>query len=146
MGATMKHPDIDQIQSKDPQIIFEESQDARREWSGTYGIVDPRISVLQYLDAEERPTSTFASYLANAGISVIGITGGYDILSVDALIFADQLMAAKVYGKWLHWEKQMHCFPLASSYGLPEGKEAFDWLTRSLRRLSANSRGMTPRY
>jgi hypothetical protein len=40
-----------------------------------------------------------------------------------------------VKGEWLVWEKQMHCFPLAWTYGLSEAKHGKDWILDLLRRI-----------
>ena len=63
------------------------------------------------------------------------MTGGYDILTPDGLLFRDRLVEAGVGGSWLHWEKQMHVFPLAWRYGLRESREAKDWCVDVLRKI-----------
>lgn len=57
---------------------------------------------------------------AEAGVRLIGVTGGHDLLTPAALRFRDACCGRGVGGAWLHWEGQMHCFPLAFAYGLPE--------------------------
>ena len=52
----------------------------------------------------------------------------------NAIMFRLQCEKAGVEGEWLHWDKQMHCFPLAWSYRLPESVEAKDWIIDVLRR------------
>ncbi|KAK2609784.1 hypothetical protein N8I77_003268 [Diaporthe amygdali] len=73
--------------------------------------------------------------LARARVRLIGVTGGYDILTPAALGFRDACAAQGVGGAWLHWERQMHCFPLAFMYGLPEAVWAKDWVVEQIRGL-----------
>lgn len=68
-------------------------------------------------------------------MQVHGITGGYDILTPDGLLFRDRLVKAGVGGSWLHWEKQMHVFPLAWRYMLRESQEAKDWAVETIRKM-----------
>lgn len=73
--------------------------------------------------------------LARAGVRLVGVTGGYDILTPAALGFRDACAGAGVGGAWLHWERQMHCFPLAFMYGLPEAVGAKDWVVEQIKGL-----------
>ncbi|KAL1853258.1 hypothetical protein Daus18300_011826 [Diaporthe australafricana] len=73
--------------------------------------------------------------LARAGVRLVGVTGGHDILTPAALGFRDACAGAGVGGAWLHWERQMHCFPLAFMYGLPEAVAAKDWIVEQIRGL-----------
>lgn len=70
-----------------------------------------------------------------AGVRLVGVTGGRDILTPAALGFRDACSRGAVAGAWLHWEGQMHCFPLAYMYGLPEAVGAKDWVVEQIRRL-----------
>lgn len=71
--------------------------------------------------------------LVKGNVRLIAVTGGYDVLTPDALRFKAKCEAAGVTGDWLHWEKQMHCFPLAFIYGLPESVQSKDWIVDRLR-------------
>ncbi|KAK7720699.1 hypothetical protein SLS63_009693 [Diaporthe eres] len=73
--------------------------------------------------------------LAAAGVRLVGVTGGHDILTPAALGFRDECAGRGVSGAWLHWEGQMHCFPLAFMYGLPEAVRAKDWVVEHIRGL-----------
>lgn len=80
---------------------------------------DPRVS----------PVLADVAVLKARGVKVHGVVGGYDVLTPDALVFKGKLEREGLEGRWLVWEKMMHCFPLAGAgYGLPEGKEAVQWV------------------
>ncbi|KAL0943437.1 esterase [Colletotrichum truncatum] len=88
------------------------------EWS----FEDPRVS----------PIQADLSYLVQHGVSVHGLTGSYDVLEPEAVVFRDKCKENGVTGEWLSWNGQMHCFPLAFKYGLKESKEAMDWIVHVL--------------
>lgn len=71
--------------------------------------------------------------LAASGTQVHGVTGGYDILTPDGLLFRGRLEECGVKGSWLHWERQMHVFPLAFRWGLRESREGKDWILGVVR-------------
>lgn len=71
--------------------------------------------------------------LAARGVQLHGVTGGFDILTPDGLLLRGRLEEAGVRGKWLHWEKQMHVFPLAFRWGLKESREGKNWVLDVLR-------------
>lgn len=81
------------------------------------------------------PVTAEVRVLATAGVRLVGVTGGHDILTPAALGFRDECAAQGVGGAWLHWEGQMHCFPLAFVYGLPEAARAKDWIVEQIRGL-----------
>jgi len=84
---------------------------------------------IAYDDPRVSPLLADVAVLRTRGVQVHGVVGEYDVLTPDALLFRDKLQREGVRGKWLEWEKQMHCFILAGAgYGLPEGKEAVEWL------------------
>lgn len=81
------------------------------------------------------PVTADVGVLTAAGVRLVGVTGGHDILTPAALGFRDACVAGGVGGAWLHWEGQMHCFPLAFMYGLPEAVRAKDWVVEQIRGL-----------
>ena len=84
----------------------------------TWDASDPRVSpILADLDV-----------FCRHGIKVHGLTGGYEVLGPEAVVFRNRLRDLGVEGEWLEWEGQMHCFPLAVRYGLRESREALEWL------------------
>ncbi|CAM1509544.1 Fc.00g032830.m01.CDS01 [Cosmosporella sp. VM-42] len=85
---------------------------------------DPRISPIR---ADLAP-------LVRRGVKIHGITGSYDVLEPDAVVFRDKCKESGVEGEWLSWKGQMHCFPLAFSYGFRESQAAVDWIVDVLGR------------
>lgn len=81
------------------------------------------------------PAVAEVGVLAAAGVRLVGVTGGHDMLTPAALGFRDACIGRGVAGAWLHWEGQMHCFPLAFMYGLPEAVGAKDWVVEQIRGL-----------
>ncbi|TDZ68448.1 hypothetical protein CTRI78_v002159 [Colletotrichum trifolii] len=79
---------------------------------------DPRVS----------PVQADLSHLVRHGVNVHGLTGSYDVLAPEAVIFRNKCKEQGVTGQWLSWDGQMHCFPLTFRYGLKESKEAMDWI------------------
>lgn len=71
--------------------------------------------------------------LASLGVGLHGVYGTHDVLAPDVDLLRDRCERHGVKGRWLVWEKQMHCFPLAAAYGLREGRDALDWLVRTVR-------------
>lgn len=71
----------------------------------------------------------------SGGVKLMGVTGGYDILTPAAVEFRDACAGRGVTGAWLHWEGQMHCFPLAFMYGIPEAVRAKEWVVEQIRGL-----------
>ena len=120
---TRSNPRIEELAKSDPILTPDFCKQTAKAWQGDWDPTDRRIS----------PVNADISLLAQSGIQVHGITSGYDILSPDGLIFRDQLEEAGVKGKWLHWEKQMHCFVLTQAYGVREATEAIDWVMDVLK-------------
>ncbi|KAL9078022.1 MAG: hypothetical protein Q9157_003053 [Trypethelium eluteriae] len=101
------------------EVVSEPPKGLPEPWEKT----DPRVS----------PLLGDVAALARAGVRVHGTTGGYDLLSGDARKFRDRCNEEGVHGKWLEWDKQMHCWHLIWSLGLPEAKQAVDWMVEVLR-------------
>lgn len=118
------NPDIKLLAKHDPILRVPFINASARAWYGDWDPCDTRVSPL-YADV---------SVLAQRGVQVHGVVGRYDILSPDAVLMREKLNEAGVTGEWLDWEKQMHCFPLTWSYGLPEGKAAKEWMLDVLRK------------
>ena len=85
---------------------------------------DPRVS----------PTLADLSVFARHGIRINGITGSWDVLSPEAVIFREKIRDEGAEGSWIEWEKQMHCFPLAARYGLRECKKAMAWIVETMEK------------
>ncbi|KAK8203593.1 hypothetical protein M8818_005243 [Zalaria obscura] len=108
----------------DPVLTLDLIDENARRWVGGGDAGDPAVS----------PVYADVGLLAKRGVELYGITGSYDVLTPDALRFRDRCQEAGVQGEWLHWEKQMHCFPLAWIYRLPESVRGKDWILDVLRR------------
>lgn len=120
---TRSNPRIDALAKHDPILTPDFVKQTAKAWHADWDPGDPRVS----------PVNADVSLLAQSGIQVHGITSGFDILSSDGIVFRDQLAEKGVQGKWLHWEKQMHCFVLTQAYGVREASEAIDWVMDVLR-------------
>ncbi|KAI9708306.1 MAG: hypothetical protein M1820_004010 [Bogoriella megaspora] len=101
------------------KAVEDPPKDLPEPWDKT----DPRVS----------PLLGDMGSLARAGVRVHGTTGGYDLLSGDARKFREKCREHGVQGKWLEWDKQMHCWHLTWGYGLPEAKWTMNWLVDVLR-------------
>jgi acetyl esterase/lipase len=121
---TRSNPDIDKRKGDDPILTPEFIKGTAKTWTGDWDPSDRRIS----------PINADISLLAKAGIQVHGVTGGYDILGPDGIVFRDLCAKHGVAGEWLHWEKQMHCWLLTWPYGIPEGREAMRWVVDVLKK------------
>lgn len=121
------NPEIPILERKDPllrhKFIKATSEVWRAEWPADDTRLSPLLLQMSVLHA-----------LRDRGVQVHGITGGYDILTPDALLFRERLIEAGVGGSWLHWEKQMHVYPLAWRYGLRESRQAKDWAVEAINK------------
>lgn len=118
------NPAIEEVEKHDPILRLSFCLDNANKWRGEWPTDDSRVT----------PLLADVSMLAKRGVKVNGVVGGYDILSPDAMLFRDKCAKSGVQGEWLEWDKQMHCFPLAWTYKLPESVVAKDWILDILRR------------
>lgn len=130
------NPAMKEVEKHDPILNVDFVKSTARAWAG--GGRDTKFEeplpagAFQYDDPRVSPLLADVTVLARRGIEVHGVLGTYDVLAPDSVLFREKLDAAGVKGRWLEWEKQMHCFPLAASYGLPEGKKAVEWIIETL--------------
>ncbi|KAF7194189.1 Esterase [Pseudocercospora fuligena] len=117
------NPDMPLIEKKDPILRIAFVNQTATAWRGDFEPCDVRVSPL-YGDVTP---------LAKRGVKVHGVTGRYDILSPDGVLFREKLNQAWVQGEWLDWDKQMHVFPLAFAYKLKESVQAVDWIMDVLK-------------
>ncbi|KAI6711884.1 hypothetical protein JHW43_005599 [Diplocarpon mali] len=117
------NPAIDTIQAHDPILSRKTIEEVAVGWRAELPASDPRVS----------PVLADLTVFKRAGVKVDGLTAGYDVLTADAVRFREQLVEAGVDGDWLHWEKQMHCFPLISAFHVREGVAGKDWVVDVLR-------------
>lgn len=115
------------LERKDPLLRHGFVKATSDVWRGEWPAEDTRLSPLLL------PLDVLTA-LRDRGVKVHGVTGGYDILTPDALLFRDRLVEAGVGGSWLHWEKQMHVYPVAWRYGLPESRKAKDWVVEVINK------------
>jgi len=118
------NPEMEEIQKHDPVLTKPSSADYANKWRGEWSAEDPRVN----------PMTADVTLFAKRAVKVHGVVGGYDILSPDGKLFRDKCAAAGVSGEWLEWDKQMHCFPMAWGYGIPESVAGKDWMVDVLRR------------
>lgn len=71
--------------------------------------------------------------LAELDIRVHCVYGTHDVLAPDAEVLRQKCEEYGVRGRWLVWKGQMHCFVLAGTYGMSEGKRGVEWLIEVLK-------------
>lgn len=120
-----KNSDIQAVQGFDPILRIPFVKDTADKWRGEWLAHDPRVS----------PLEGDVSLLARKGVEVHGVVGRYDILAPDVLLFRKKCEDAGVVGNWLDWDKQMHVFPLAYTYKLPESVQAKNWIMQVARKI-----------
>jgi len=118
-----EHPDLEALSKKDPLLSLDRINVTATGWCGEWSRGDPRVS----------PTLAELSVLRERNVIVSGVLGEMDVLSPEAEVFVDKLAENRVRGRWLVWERQMHCFPLMFSYKVvPEAVEAVKWIVDEL--------------
>ena len=130
VDLTHSNPDIDEVDRHDPLLRKDMCEKIGVTWAGTLPKDSPEVSPL------------FGNFdaLRMAGVKVHGLIGTYDNLAPDDIGFYKALSQHGIEGEWLEWKGQMHCFPLAFSYGIRECKEGKDWIIDVLRRDAQSSK------
>ena len=118
------NPDIQKVEKHDPILRVPFTLNNATKWRGEWAADDPHVT----------PLLADVELFAKRNVQVHGVVAGYDLLSPDAILFREKCAQAGVRGEWLEWDKQMHVFPLAWSYKLPESVEAKNWILDVLRR------------
>ncbi|OAP63723.1 hypothetical protein AYL99_02950 [Fonsecaea erecta] len=91
-------------------------------------LADPSVSPLL------NPDAAFHA-LRGRGVAVHGVVGTHDVLAPDAVEFMRKCRRLGVRGRWLVWDGQMHCFPLAGGrLGIREGSEGREFVVGVIRR------------
>jgi acetyl esterase/lipase len=125
-----EHPSLIGLEKNDPILRIPFIKSTAETWTGEWEFSDRRVS----------PIEADVSSLSRANVRVDGMTAGYDLLGPDGVLFREKLDQNGVKGVWLHWEKMMHCWPLASSYHIfPESKKGFDWIVDVLKKRAKES-------
>lgn len=97
------NPQIHVADKKDPILTAGFTGGVAKAWTMGMDASDPSVS----------PVSADLGVLRERDIRLHGIMGTADVLYPDAKLLFDRAKAAGVSGRWLVWEGQMHCFPLA---------------------------------
>ena len=116
--------DIAEVEKKDPVLRRAIEVATAKSWAGSWDLSDGRLS----------PLLADISILREREVKVHGVVGGFDLLAPDTISFLERCRDGGVKGEWLRWEKQIHCFPLAFSYRLPESVKGKEWIVDVLRR------------
>jgi acetyl esterase/lipase len=125
-----EHPSLELLQKHDPILRIPFIKSTAKAWTGEWDFNDRRVS----------PIEADVTSLSRTDVKVDGMTAGYDLLGPDGVLFREKLDEHGVEGIWLHWEKMMHCWPLASTYHVfPESKTAFEWIVNIMRQRAKES-------
>ncbi|TKA79904.1 hypothetical protein B0A49_01106 [Cryomyces minteri] len=120
-----RNPPIAEREKRDPLLNVAFVKASADAWAASWSLSDPRVS----------PLEAEVGVLVKYGVRVHGVTGSYDILAPDVILFREKCRAMGVEGEWLDWDKQMHCSVLPWIYpGRRESKEAKEWVSDVLRR------------
>ncbi|KAI0127083.1 Alpha/Beta hydrolase protein [Xylariales sp. AK1849] len=133
------NPAISQVDHSDPLLGATYTKDVARAWVAAPPMnpallsspEDPHISPVLHSPKSYR-------LLAELGITLHGIYGTYDVLAPDVDVLRQKCEKYGIEGKWLVWEGQMHCFVLAGTYGMKEGKKGIEWVISTLKGEAAN--------
>lgn len=82
-----------------------------------------------------QPDEAFTA-LRDKKVNIHGVYGTHDVLAPSGIDFMKKCQRLGVKGRWLVWEGQMHCFPLAGggdTLGVREGREARKYVETVLR-------------
>lgn len=118
------NPDVAVADRRDSVLCTALIESVARAWAGDWPRDRPQLS----------PILGDIGALWTAGLRVHGVVGTYDVLAPDAVAFRKRCQEKGAKGEWLEWKGQMHCFPLAFAYGLPEGKRGKAWVVDMLKR------------
>jgi acetyl esterase/lipase len=132
VDLTRLNPEIRKVEKDDPIMRLNFAESTAAAWCGL-----GRDDAIRVDDPKVSPLEAEISLFRRGNVIVDGLTAGYDILGPDGRIFRDKLQKEGIKGKWLDWDKMMHCWPLSASYGLfPESQEALDWIVDVLNERS----------
>lgn len=118
VDLSLTNPTIKELEEHDPVLRLQIEVDTAKSWAASWNLDDPRLS----------PIYAHLTKLREGAINVHGVVGTYDLLTPDAIRFRERCEEMGIGGHWLEWEKQMHCFPIAWHYHLPESIQGKDWI------------------
>jgi acetyl esterase/lipase len=124
-----ENPVLINMEKNDPILRLRLIKDLGKAYAGDWDVgSDPRVSPIH--------AKNFNA-LKEQGVAVYGMTGSYDILTSDAMIFRDRLLDEGVSGRWLEWDGCMHCWVLMAGYGdiCHEVKGAFHWIVGAFKEI-----------
>ncbi|ETI26185.1 hypothetical protein G647_02962 [Cladophialophora carrionii CBS 160.54] len=139
MDLTNSSPDVPRAGALDCVLTEEMTNAVANIWCGhdrnrpsqysPVALSAPEVSPLFQPDAAFRA-------LRDKKLNVHGVYGTHDVLSPSGIDFMKKCQRLGVRGRWLVWEGQMHCFPLAAGgdrLGIREGREARKFVESVLR-------------
>ncbi|KAL6720880.1 hypothetical protein ACLMJK_002805 [Lecanora helva] len=126
LDLTFSNPSLPSLEKRDPVLRLRIERQTAISWAGDWALDDPRLSPIYHADDDG------VRVLRDKGVKVWGVTGGWDILTPDAVGWRERCRGEGVEGGWLEWEGQMHCFPVACGFGLRESGEGVGWIGRRL--------------
>ncbi|KAL8829836.1 MAG: hypothetical protein Q9191_001788 [Dirinaria sp. TL-2023a] len=118
VDLSFTNPSIREVEKYDPVLRLPIEIETGKSWAASWRLDDLRLS----------PLFANLTNLRTNGVKVHGVVGTNDLLTPDAIRFREMCQEEGVEGEWLEWEKQMHCFPLAWHYHLPESIEGKHWI------------------
>ena len=124
VDLTFTNPAVEDVEKREPVLRLPIEFETGKAWAASWSLDDPSHSPL-YADVSD---------LRTRAAKIHGVLGTNDLLTSDVIRFRNRCEEAEIDGKWLEWEKQMHCFPLAWHYHLPESIEGKDWIVDLLER------------
>jgi acetyl esterase/lipase len=136
------NPGIAEADKHDPVLTVGLTSQVAQAWAGNVASEHTRTAPQRQVNTENPDVSPLLNEdvvfeeVKDQGVSIHGVVGTHDVLAPDALELMRKCERLGVKGKWLVWEGQMHCFPLAGVgdiIGLREGKEGRRWVEEVLR-------------
>ncbi|KAK5361735.1 hypothetical protein LTR20_009315 [Exophiala xenobiotica] len=136
------NPGIAEADRHDPVLTVGLTSQVAQAWTGNVASKHTKTAPRRLVDLEDPDVSPLLNEdvvfeeVKDQGVSIHGVVGTHDVLAPDALELMRKCERLGVKGKWLVWEGQMHCFPLAGVgdiIGLREGKEGRRWVEEVLR-------------
>ena len=125
VDLSFTNPTIREVEKRDPVLRLPIEIETGKSWAASWALDDSRLS----------PHYADLTNLSTSGVKVHGVVGTNDLLTPDDIKFRGRCHDAGVDGEWLEWEKQMHCFPIAWHYHLPESIESKNWILDLLDRI-----------
>lgn len=86
---------MQRVNAKDPILSLPYMNDIAKTWAVGWPRDDLRLS----------PWLADISILKTNGVKVYRVTGGYEVLTPDALLFKNRCEDKGVEGQWLEWDK-----------------------------------------